>query len=147
MTEPRNTSQSSTDTDTQRPHRGSRLIRRLAIVNLGLVALQPFSAGFLMSGFDHAATVHAVVANALQIGAIIQAVTAIVLWRRRRVPGWVAAFGVGLFVIVFLQVGLGHNREYWLHVPIGVGLLGWLTRQVSKLDALASSTSDRDALL
>jgi len=120
-------------TDMQTPRGGSQLVRRLTMINLGLVAIQPFSAGFLMSGYDHAATVHAVVANALQVGAIIQAVTAIVLWRRRRVPGWVAAFGVGLFGIVFLQVGLGHNREYWLHVPIGVGLLGWLTRQVSKL--------------
>ena len=100
------------------------------MINLGLVALQPFSAGFLMSGYDYAATAHAVVANALQLGAIIQAVTAIVLWRRRHLPGWVATSGVGLFVIVFLQAGLGHNREYWLHVPIGVGLLGWLMRQV-----------------
>ena len=112
---------------------GSQLVRRLTMINLGLVAIQPFSAGFLMSGYDHAAAVHAAVANALQLGAIIQAVTAIVLWRRRRVPGWVAGFGVALFAIVFLQVGLGHNREYWLHVPIGVGLVGWLTRQVRTL--------------
>ena len=89
----------------------SQMIRRMTMVNLGLVAVQPFSAGFLMSGFDYAAAVHAVVANALQIGAIIQAVTAIVMWRRRRVPGWVAASGVGLFLIVFLQAGVGYNRE------------------------------------
>ena len=106
-------------------------IRHVTMINLALVAIQPVSAGFLMSGFDYAATVHTVVASALQIGALIQSVTAIVLWRRRRVSSRVAAFGVGLFAMVFLQVGLGFNREYWLHVPIGVGLVGWLTRQVS----------------
>jgi hypothetical protein len=142
VTELKKTTPAPTGADAQTPYGGSRWIRRLTIINLGLVALQPFSAGFLMSGFNYAATAHAVVANALQLGAIIQAVTAIVLWRRRCVPGWVAASGVALFGMVFLQVGLGYNREYWLHVPIGVGLLGGLTRQVSKLDALASLTSD-----
>jgi hypothetical protein len=39
----------------------------------------------------------------------------------------------GLFVIVFLQVGLGYRRLYWLHVPIGVGMFGGLMRQVEKL--------------
>jgi hypothetical protein len=41
---------------------------------------------FLMSGYAHALTVHAIVAFALEFGALIQAVAAIVLWRRRRVP-------------------------------------------------------------
>ena len=32
--------------------RGIRLIRRLVVINLGLVALQALSAGFLLSGYD-----------------------------------------------------------------------------------------------
>jgi hypothetical protein len=120
-----------------------RLIRWLLVINLGLVALQPLSAGFFLSGFDHAVTSHAVVARALQFGVVIQAVTAVVLWRRRRVPPWVAGLSVGLFVIVFLQVGLGYTRRYWLHVPIGVGIFGWLTRQVSRLDTLWRTTGAR----
>jgi hypothetical protein len=40
-----------------------------------------------MSGYAHTLTVHAIVAFALEFGALIQAVAAIVLWRRRRVPG------------------------------------------------------------
>jgi len=112
------------------------LIRRLVSINLGLVALQALSAGFFLSGYGRAATVHAVVAVALQFGALLQAATAVVLWRRRRVPAWAASVSIGLFVIVFLQVGLGYRKAYWLHVPIGVGIFGGLTRQVSRLDTL-----------
>jgi hypothetical protein len=116
--------------------RAIRLIRRLLIVNLGLAALQPLSAGFFLSGYERAVTVHAIVAVALQLGAVIQAVVAVVLWKRHRLPAWVAGLSIGLVVIVFLQVGLGYNKRYWLHVPIGVGVFGWLMRQVNRLDVL-----------
>ena len=119
---------------------GIRSIRWLLAVNLGLVALQALSAGFLLSGDGRAVTAHATGALALQLGALIQGVTAVVVWRRRRVPTWVARFSIGLLVIVFLQVGLGHNKRYWLHVPIGVGMFGWLTRQVNRLDTLWPTT-------
>lgn len=118
-------------------------IRWLVGFNLGLVALQALSAGSFLSGFDHSVTAHAFGARALQLGAFIQAVTAIVLWRRRRVPGWVAGFSFGLFAIVFLEVGLGNTRRYWLHVPIGVGIFGWLIRQGHRLDTLLRATGVR----
>ena len=112
------------------------LVRRLVVINLGFVALQALSAGFLMSGYAPALKVHAIVAVALQFGAFIQAVAAVVQWRRRRVPAWVAGASIGLFVSIFLQVGFGYRRLYWLHVPIGVGIFGGLTRQVNRLDTL-----------
>ena len=120
-----------------------RWIRRLVVINLGLVALQALSAGFLMSGNARALRVHAIVAVALQFGALIQAVAAVVLWRRRRVPAWMAGISIGLFVIVFLQIALGYRRLYWLHVPIGVGIFGGLTRQVSRLETLWRTTGAR----
>ena len=123
--------------------RSIRLIRRMVIVNLVLVALQPLSAGFFLSGYGRATAVHALVALALQVGAVVQAVTAVVLWRRRRVPAWVAGLGIGLFVMVFLQVGFGYRKSFWLHVPIGVGIFGWLIRQVTMLDTLWRTTRAR----
>lgn len=122
---------------------GIRFLRWLLAINLGLVALQALSAGFLLSGDGRAVTVHATVAVALQLGALIQGVAAIVLWRRRRVPTWVARFGIGLIVVVFLQVGLGQNKRYWLHVPVGVGLFGWLARQETRLETLWRTTGAR----
>jgi hypothetical protein len=122
---------------------GIRLIRWLAVINLGFVALQALSAGFLLSGYGRAVMVHSVVALALQAGALIQAVSAVILWRRRRVPASVAGLSVGLFVMVLLQVGLGYQRQYWLHVPLGVGIFGGLMRQVSRLDTLWRTTGGR----
>jgi Na+/proline symporter len=132
---------SEATTDAHR--RGIRLIRRLIAVNLGLVALQPLSAGLFLSGYERAVTVHAGVAVALQLGALIQAVTAILLWRRRRVPAWIAGVSIGLLVMVFFEVGLGYQKQYWLHVPIGVGLFGWLMRLVNRLDTLWHTTGAR----
>src|SRR4030095_13441791 len=72
-----------------------RVIRRLVWINLGLGALQASSAGFCLSGYSRAAGVHRVVAHALQFGALAQAVTAVVLWRKRRVPARLAGVGIG----------------------------------------------------
>jgi len=58
--------------------------------------LQPVSAGFFLSGYGRAVTMHAVVALALQLGALIQ---------------------------VIIALGLGYTRRHWLHVPLGVGLV------------------------
>jgi hypothetical protein len=79
----------------------------------------------------------------LQVGALVQAITAIVLWRLRRVPAWVAGVSVGLLVMVFLQVGLGYRKQFWLHVPLGVGLVGLLTRQLNWLDTLSRAIGSR----
>jgi hypothetical protein len=87
--------------------------------------------------------IHAAVALALELGALTQALTAVVLWRRRRVPAWVAGMSIGLLVIVFLEVGLGYNKRYWLHVPIGVGIFGELIRQTDRLDTLRRTVGER----
>ena len=100
--------------------------RWLMAINLGLAAAQPISAGFLLSGYDYASNIHAVVAIALQLGAFIQGVAAVVLWLRRRVSARAAALSVGLVAIVLLEVWAGRQREYWLHVPVGVGIVVWL---------------------
>jgi hypothetical protein len=111
--------------------RGITSIRRLTIINLALVALQPVSAGLFLSGYGRpAVTAHAVVALALQLGALVQAVTALVLWRRRRVGGSVVGFSVGLLVLVALEIGAGYRGWYWLHVPLGVGIFGGFVRRL-----------------
>jgi hypothetical protein len=110
--------------------------RWLMVINLGLVAAQPISAGLLLSGYDYASTIHAVVAVALQLGVFVQGVIAVGLWLGRRVSGKVAVLSVGLFAVVLLEVWAGRHREYWLHVPVGVGIAVWLRGRTNSLDAL-----------
>ena len=114
---------------------GVRWIRRLMILNLGLISLQPISAGFILSGYGGGVRAHAAVAMAVQLGVVVQAAAAVVLWRLHRLPGWAAGMSVGLLFIAFLQMGLGYTHRYWLHVPLGVGIVGWLRGQVRKFDA------------
>jgi hypothetical protein len=113
-----------------------RLMRWLVIISVVLVALQPVSAGLFMSGFGRALPVHAVVGLALQLVLLIQVGAGLLLWRQGRAPGWLAGVSLALFVIVLVQNAFGHNRQYWLHVPIGVALVGALNRQRSSLDTL-----------
>src|SRR6266511_58527 len=51
---------------------GIRLIRWLMVINLGLSALEPLSAGLFLSVYTRAVTVNAVLALALQLGALTQ---------------------------------------------------------------------------
>jgi hypothetical protein len=110
-----------------------RWIRWLVLVNLTLVGLQSLTAGLFLSGYDHAVHAHAIVAAVLLVGTLAQAVTAVILWRRRRLPGEVAAASLGLLLALLVQVMLGHRQVYWLHVPLGVGLFGGLIRQAARL--------------
>ncbi|MBX7184876.1 MAG: hypothetical protein K1Y01_06990 [Vicinamibacteria bacterium] len=116
-------------------------IKRLMAISLGLIALQPVSAGFWLSGFEHASAIHAFVAAGLQLVALIQGVTAIVLWRRRRLSGRVAGLCAGLFVMVLLEAWAGRKGEYWLHLPMGVGILVWLRETVRHRPRIGSSSA------
>ena len=107
-------------------------VKRLTLVSLGLIALQPISAGFWLSGYEHSSTIHAVVAVLLQLVAFAQSVTAVVLWRRRRITARVAGACVALLVLVFLEAWAGRKGEYWLHLPMGVGILVWLRETVRR---------------
>ena len=74
-----------------------------------------------------------VVAVALQLVAAIQCVTAIVLWRRHRLSLRGAGLCVGLFATVMLEAWAGRHMQFWLHVPVGVGIFAWLRGRKDKL--------------
>ena len=111
------------------------MLRRIVLMNFGLVAAQALTAGLLMSGSVRALKLHAITGLALECGALVQAIATGTLWWRRRASARVAGAGIGLFALVALQVGLGYSRRYWLHVPIGVLLFGALIRQVDRSEA------------
>jgi heme A synthase len=109
------------------------VIRWLAAINLGLVGLQPVSAGLFLSGYGPAVTLHTIGADALLLAALAQAIAAIVYWRRDPRLAWLARLSIGFVLIVFLQIALGYSKSFWLHVPLGVGLFGGATRLTIRL--------------
>jgi|SRR5689334_5878055 len=114
---------------------GARLIPRLVGINLAFAALQPVSAGLFLSGYERAVSVHAVIGIGLVIGVLVQAVASVVVWRRGA-PAWQMRVSLILFAVVLIQLALGYNKVYWLHVPIGVGLFGWLIRLRARVATL-----------
>ena len=110
-------------------------------MNLGFVALQPVSAGFFLSGYGRAVAIHRAIAVALQLGALVQAVTAVVLFRRGSVPAVIVGMSLTLFLMVLLQNWLGYSKLFWLHIPIGVGLFGGLIRQTARLETLSHGSN------
>ncbi len=113
--------------------KGMKTIKWLTAISLGLVALQPISAGFFLSGFNHASTAHLVVAVTLQLVVAIQCVTAIVLWLRHRLSVRGAGLCVVLFTTVMVEAWAGRHMQFWLHLPIGVGIFAWLWGRNGKL--------------
>lgn len=107
---------------------GHPLIKWLTLLSVGLIALQPISAGFWLSGFEHASALHALGAGAVLLVAVLQCLAALVLLARHRVDARVVARCLGLLLIVVGEAWAGRHGEYWLHLPVGVGLLTWLRR-------------------
>lgn len=108
------------------------------LFNLLFAALQPLSAGLSMSGYGGAVTVHVAGALALQLGALVQGAGAVVLWRRRHMPGTLAGFSVALVLLVFVELAAGRSRVFWLHLPLGVAIFGGLLRHVIGLSSFTS---------
>ncbi len=102
--------------------------RWLMMTILGLAMLQPISAGFWLSGFEHAAKMHAIGAGLLLLVALLQLIGATVSWMRRRADPRIVGRGLGILMILAVEAWAGRNSEFWLHVPVGVAIIMRLRR-------------------
>lgn len=107
---------------TRRPRLSLWLLRTVATVHLVLVLAQPVLAGLFLTGNVDAIEVHSVVGSssaAIDL-LLIAAAIAYVLARGHLfvLPGMVV-----LFLATGLQIGMGHNRELGIHIPLGVALV------------------------
>jgi cytochrome bd-type quinol oxidase subunit 2 len=121
------TTRSHHDRPTTRP--GPPGIVRAMRVVLWLLAAAVFAqavfAGLLLDGGDAWRDWHA--SNGmlvLPLLALTQVVLAVLLWRRRRGPGWLAVASVGLLLALQVQSVLGMTSRLALHVPLGMAIFG-----------------------
>lgn len=94
------------------------------------VALQPVFAGLHLDGVPNAGMWHLINASVLELITVsVVLALAILAWRPGRAPGRVAVAGILVFMIIWVQVGLGHARVLSVHVPLGaatLALMVWL---------------------
>jgi heme A synthase len=94
------------------------------------VFLQSVTAGRIFSGDDWARSAHRTAAGLLFLAALAAGLVAAVQLRGRPQRRRMAALLLGLAVVLFLQHGLGTaaaegSEVLWLHVPLGVALVGF----------------------
>jgi hypothetical protein len=107
---------------------GSGAARVMPVV-LWLLAVAVFAQAVLAGLFLDGETVwrdwHAVNGMlVLPLLALSQVVLAVLVWRRGRGPGWLAAASLGLLVALLVQSLLGMTGQVAVHVPLGVAISG-----------------------
>ena len=101
-------------------------LRVVAVLHALSFLLQPVMAGFFLSGQDQAIDMHAT--NAMILAALCLALTALAFaaWRRGLVPRAVFTTAAGLLVAEMVEITVGFSHIMWLHVPLGVIMMGGL---------------------
>jgi hypothetical protein len=102
--------------------RGSVTLQAIA------ATVQPIFIGAFLSGDYDMLALHRI--NGTLVGAIslVQIVVAVLAWRVGRAPRLVMTSAVIVTVAVVVQIIGGFSRTLALHVPLGVVILGMITR-------------------
>ena len=108
--------------------RGSVIVRAMRVV-LWLLAATVFAqavfAGLLLDGGGAWRDWHATNGMlVLPLLALLQVVLAVLVWRRRRGPGWLTVASVGLLLALLVQNVMGMTSQVAVHVPLGLAIFG-----------------------
>ncbi|WP_214324576.1 hypothetical protein [Nonomuraea sediminis] len=101
--------------------------KAVTVLNTLAVLVQAVSAGMLLSGGGSG--LHGTGALAVHVLGLIQLVTAVLLWRPGRGPGWPALAALVVLLAGFVQSALGGSGVVLVHVPLGMAIFGlsvWL---------------------
>lgn len=99
-------------------------LRVVAVLHALSFIMQPILAGLFLSGRDAAIDMHATNASVLVLLCLVMAILAFPAWRRGLVPRAAFTVAVALLVVEGLQMGAGFGHLMWLHIPLGVLMMG-----------------------
>ncbi|MGW1909902.1 hypothetical protein ACWCQS_03810 [Streptomyces sp. NPDC002076] len=100
------------------------LLRVTSMLFLFDTLLQAALAGLFITGDVRFLDLHAANAQLLAALSLVDAVAALLVWRRMGAPAWSFALAVGLVVLVGAQMGLGAARLLGGHIPLALGVFG-----------------------
>lgn len=98
--------------------------------------VQGLLAGMLMNGDLDSIDPHGHNAYAFEALVFVQAIAAVLLWRRNRWLKWPPLAGIGLLAAAFAQTGLGLASSLAAHAALGVALCGMQTALVVRAFSL-----------
>ena len=106
----------------------SRAWRAAVVAMLGLhalaVAAQPLLAGAYLNGHLDAIGIHAGVASAVVLLALIQLVLTLLYRLVGGGPWWPCCASLAILVLEVVQVTMGYQRQLGIHIPLGVTVVG-----------------------
>ncbi|WP_194916134.1 hypothetical protein [Catenulispora rubra] len=99
-------------------------LRVVAVLHALSFLLQPIMAGLFLSGQDSAIDMHATNATIVVALCLVMTVLAVPAWRRGLVPRAAFTTSAALFLVEILQTGAGYGHVMWIHIPLGVIMMG-----------------------
>jgi hypothetical protein len=99
-------------------------LRVVAVLHALSFLLQPIMAGLFLSGQDSAIDLHATNASVVVLLCLVMAILAFPAWRRGLVPRAAFTTAAALLVVEGIQMGAGFAHVMWLHIPLGVLMMG-----------------------
>ncbi|GAA2043735.1 hypothetical protein GCM10009839_53860 [Catenulispora yoronensis] len=99
-------------------------LRVVAVLHALSFLAQPILAGFFLSGQDTAIDSHATNGMILATLCLVMTILAFPVWRRGLVPRAVFTTAAGLLVAEMVQMIAGFSHLMWLHIPLGVIMMG-----------------------
>lgn len=103
-------------------------LRVVTVLHVLSFLLQPILAGLFLSGQDNAIDMHAT--NAMIVVALCLLMTALAFpaWRRGLVTRKAFTVSAALLVVEILQMGAGFGHVMWIHIPLGVLMMGGIVQ-------------------
>ena len=98
-------------------------LRVTAVLHAAVTCLQPVLAGSYLTGNSAAIQAHRTIGLGLAGPALLQLLAATIYWRAGG-RGWPALLTVAVLLAEGVQAGAGFHRQFALHVPLGVAIVG-----------------------
>jgi len=108
-------------------------LRVVAVLHALSFFLQPIMAGLFLSGQDSAIDMHATNAMILVTLCLVMTILAVLAWRRSLVSRRVFSQSLALLIFEILQVFAGVQHIMWLHIPLGVLMMGGIAQLMPEL--------------
>ena len=99
-------------------------LRVVAVLHALSFIVQPVLAGLFLSGQDTAVDMHATNGMIVVTLCLVMTILAFPVWRRGLLPRAAFTTSAALLVVEVIQMMVGFTHIMWLHIPLGVLMMG-----------------------